>query len=36
VEVLGDGESPGAIGAEIELAGYGYRWLRLSDDSSPV
>jgi glycosidase len=36
VEVLSDGESPGAIGPEIELAGYGYRWLRLSDDSSPV
>ena len=36
VEVLGDGESPTAIGPEIELAGYGYRWLRLSDDSSPV
>jgi len=36
VEVLGDGVSPTAIGPEIELAGYGYRWLRLSDDSSPV
>ena len=36
VEVLGDGVSPTAIGPQIELAGYGYRWLRLSDDSSPV
>ncbi len=36
VEVLGDGESPGSIGPKIELAGYGYRWLRLSDDSAPV
>jgi maltose alpha-D-glucosyltransferase/alpha-amylase len=36
VEVLGDGESPTAIGPQIELAGYGYRWLRLSDDSAPV
>ena len=36
MEVLGDGESPAAIGPQIELAGYGYRWLRLSDDSSPV
>ena len=36
VEVLGDGVSPTVIGPQIELAGYGYRWLRLSDDSSPV
>jgi maltose alpha-D-glucosyltransferase / alpha-amylase len=36
MEVLGDGVSPTAIGPQIELAGYGYRWLRLSDDSSPV
>jgi hypothetical protein len=36
VDVLSDGKSPDAIGPEIELAGYGYRWLRLSDDSSPV
>ena len=36
VEVLGDGVSPTVIGPELELAGYGYRWLRLSDDSSPV
>ena len=36
VEVLDDGVSPTAIGPEIKLAGYGYRWLRLSDDSSPV
>jgi maltose alpha-D-glucosyltransferase/alpha-amylase len=36
VEILSDGKSPGTIGSEIELAGYGYRWLRLSDDSSPV
>ena len=36
VEILSDGESPGTIGPGIELAGYGYRWLRLSDDSAPV
>jgi maltose alpha-D-glucosyltransferase/alpha-amylase len=36
VEVLSDDESPGGTGPEIELAGYGYRWLRLSAEASPV
>jgi hypothetical protein len=36
VEVLSDGESPGGPGPRIELAGYGYRWLRLSEETSPL
>jgi maltose alpha-D-glucosyltransferase/alpha-amylase len=35
VEVLSDGQSPGGTGPGIELAGYGYRWLRLSEEAAP-
>ena len=34
--VLSDAESPGDAGPEISLAGYGFHWLRLSDESSPA
>jgi maltose alpha-D-glucosyltransferase/alpha-amylase len=36
VPVLTDGASPEGNGPTIELAGYGYRWLRLSGETSPV
>ena len=29
-------QSPGGPGPRIELAGYGYRWLRLSEETSPL
>ncbi|HEX4255977.1 MAG TPA: trehalose synthase, partial [Streptosporangiaceae bacterium] len=36
VEVLSDGQSPSGAGPAIELAGYGYRWLRLSEEAAPI